>query len=104
MREEIGKENRKAPIERTDKTILQSIRQSISHPILLLVFEPMCLNLCIFSAILLGILCLFFGAFQLVFSDAHGFELWQRDCSFLGIPVGTLAMILTDPLWRRNYS
>ncbi|KAK9311095.1 hypothetical protein V1524DRAFT_371723, partial [Lipomyces starkeyi] len=33
----------------------------------LLIFEPMCTNLCLFSAILLGVFYLFFGAFALVF-------------------------------------
>lgn len=64
----------------------------------------MCLNLCIFSAILLGILYLFFGAFQLVFSTVYGFEQWQRGCSFLGLFVGMACAILTDPFWRRNYA
>lgn len=64
----------------------------------------MCLNLCIFSAILLGILYLFFGAFELVFSHVYGFGLWQCGCTFLGLLVGMVCAILTDPLWRRNYA
>jgi uncharacterized membrane protein YccC len=71
---------------------------------LLLALEPMCLNLCIFSAILLGILYLFFGAFQLVYSNVYGFSLWQVGCSFLGLLVGMIVAILTDPFWRRNYA
>ena len=73
------------------------------RPILLLTLEPMCLNLCIFSAILLGILYLFFGAFQLVFSNVYGFSLLQRGLCFLGLFVGMVMAILSDPLWRRNY-
>lgn len=73
------------------------------RPILLLTLEPMCLNLCIFSAILLGILYLFFGAFQLVFLEVYGFSLWQRGLCFLGLFVGMVMAILSDPLWRRNY-
>jgi membrane protein implicated in regulation of membrane protease activity len=68
-----------------------------------LALEPMCLNLCIFSAILLGILYLFFGAFQLVFGNVYGFELWQRGLSFLGLFVGMVFAILSDPFWRRVY-
>lgn len=70
---------------------------------LLLTLEPMCLNLCIFSAILLGILYLFFGAFQLVFANIHGFTLSQVGMSFLGLFVGMIMAVLSDPLWRRNY-
>lgn len=104
MRQETGEDRWKAPIEAKKLSVLGSIRQSIYRPFLLLTTEPMCLNLCIYSAILLGILYLFFGAFQVVFEGIYNFSLWQRGCSFLGILVGMAAMVLTDPLWRRNYN
>lgn len=63
----------------------------------------MCLNLCVFSAILLGILYLFFGAFPLVFGNVYGFSLWQCGCCFLGLFVGMALAIFSDPVWRRNY-
>lgn len=63
----------------------------------------MCLCLCIFSAILLGILYLFFGAFNLVFSNVYGWTLWQRGCSFLGLLVGIALAITLDPVWRHIY-
>ncbi len=63
----------------------------------------MCLNLCIFSAILLGVLYLFFGAFPLVFVNNHGFSLHQVGLTFLGLLVGMLAGISTDPLFHRYY-
>lgn len=93
-----------APIEKLNRSVLQTVLRSIYRPMLLLTLEPMCLNLCIFSALLLGILYLFFGAFQLVFSNVFGFSLWQVGCSFLGIFVGMVCAILSDPLWRRNYA
>jgi hypothetical protein len=61
------------------------------------------LNLCILSAILLGILYLFFGAFPLVFQNNHGFSISQTGLAFLGIFVGMLTGISTDPIWRRIY-
>lgn len=70
---------------------------------LLLTREPMVLCLCLYSAILLGILYLFFGAFHTVFSSVYNFKLWQVGCTFLGISVGMMAAISSDPLWRRNY-
>jgi hypothetical protein len=63
----------------------------------------MCLSLCIYSALILGILYLFFGAFPLVFSTNHGFNLWQTGLTFLGLAIGMVAGVLTNPLWRRNY-
>ena len=99
MRVETKNENWKAPIEFMDRSIPQTIIRSIYRPFQLLILEPMCLNLCIFSAILLGVLYLFFGAFNLVFSHNHNFELWQIGLSFLGLLVGLLAGIFTDPLY-----
>jgi hypothetical protein len=62
-----------------------------------------CLSLCILSAILLGILYLFFGAFPLVFGNNHGFSISQTGLAFLGLLVGMLGGISTDPIWRRIY-
>lgn len=64
---------------------------------MLLFFEPMCLSLCLFSALLLGILYLFFGAFELVFTTNHGFELWQVGLTFVGLLIGMIVGVSTDP-------
>ncbi|CAG8234010.1 unnamed protein product [Penicillium salamii] len=104
IRLDTGDERWKSQMETKKQTFLATITKSIYRPILLLTLEPMCLNLCIFSAILLGILYLFFGAFQLIFDQVYGFTLWQRGCSFLGLLVGMVIAILTDPFWRWNYT
>jgi uncharacterized membrane protein YbhN (UPF0104 family) len=52
---------------------------------------------------LLGILYLFFGAFPLVFQNNHGFSIAQTGLAFLGLLVGMLTGIATDPIWRRIY-
>jgi formate hydrogenlyase subunit 3/multisubunit Na+/H+ antiporter MnhD subunit len=62
-----------------------------------------CLCLCILSAILLGILYLFFGAFPLVFQNNHGFSISQTGLAFIGLFVGMLTGIATDPIWKRIY-
>jgi hypothetical protein len=87
-----------------DQTMIPAIGRSIYRPIQLLTLEPMCLSLCIISATLLSVLYLFFGAFQLVFRISYGFTLWQRGYSFLGLLVGMILAISTDPFWRRNYA
>ena len=58
----------------------------------------MCLLLCLFCAVLLGVLYLFFGAFELVFENNHGFNLWQVGLSFLGMSVGMIIGIGSNPL------
>ena len=52
---------------------IASLRMFLLQAIQLLIFEPMCLNLCIFSALSIGILYLFFGVFPLVFMTHHNF-------------------------------
>lgn len=63
----------------------------------------MCLNLCLFTAVLLGVLYLFFGAFGVVFEENHHFNLWQVGLTFSGLLVGIIIAVASDPLWRRNY-
>jgi MFS family permease len=103
LRKETGDERWKAPLEKMNKSIPRTIAYSLLRPGQLLLFEPMCLNLCLFSAILLGIIYLFFGAFTLVFEGNHGFTLSQTGLSFLGITIGMIAGAATDPFWHRNY-
>ncbi|QSS61422.1 MFS multidrug transporter [Histoplasma capsulatum] len=104
LRRETGDERWRAPIERRERSVAQTVLRAVYRPMMLLALEPMCLSLCIFAAILLGIIYLFFGAFQLVFSTLHGFTLSQVGLSFLGLFVGMMIAILSDPLWRRNYT
>ncbi|KAL7951834.1 major facilitator superfamily domain-containing protein [Trichoderma barbatum] len=101
IRKDTGDERWLAPSEKTQKTVVQAISTSLQTPFKLLIFEPMCLSLCIFTAILLGILYLFFGAFPLVFSTNHGFNLWQIGLTFVGIGVGMIVGMLSDPVWFR---
>ncbi|KAI5864176.1 MFS general substrate transporter [Durotheca rogersii] len=103
LRKETGDERWRAPMEKSTKSVVETIGYSLLRPFQLLLFEPMCLLLCLFSALLLGVLYLFFGAFPLVFGQNYGFNLWQNGLSFLGIFVGMILYSLTDPLWRRIY-
>lgn len=101
LRETSGDDRWKAPIEHMDRSLLRTVLRSIYRPFLLLTLEPMCTNLCIFSALLLGVLYLFFGAFNLIFQANHGFELWQTGLTFLGLFVGILIAIASDPYWHK---
>ncbi|XXG97624.1 3-dehydroquinate dehydratase (3-dehydroquinase) [Hypoxylon texense] len=101
LRKETGDDRWKAPMEKTTKSIAATVGNSLLRPFQLLIFEPMCLLLCLFSAILLGVLYLFFGAFPLVFGNTYGFNLWQTGLSFLGIFVGMICSSLSNPVWSR---
>jgi MFS family permease len=103
LRDETGDKRWEAPIEKMKRSIPKTIMYSFLRPFQLLLFEPMCLLLCLFSAFLLGILYLFFGAFPLIFGVNHGFTLSETGMAFLGILAGMLLGISTEPLWRKNY-
>ncbi|KAI3341705.1 major facilitator superfamily domain-containing protein [Ustulina deusta] len=100
LRKETGDERWKAPIEKSTKSIPQTVALSLLRPFQLLTFEPMCLLLSLLSAVLLGVIYLFFGAFPLVFGGNYGFNLWQIGLSFLGIFVGMLVGAATNPVWH----
>ena len=102
-RKQTGDDRWKAPIEISDRSIFWTVVHSLYRPFLLLFFDPMCFNLCLFSSILLGILYLFFGAFPLVFESIYAFNLWQIGLTFLGLMVGMLTAIASDPIWHKNY-
>ena len=103
LRKETGDDRWKAPIEVMQRSIPQTILRSCYRPFLLLTLEPMVLNLCLFSALLLGVLYLFFGAFQIVFANNHGFVLWQVGLSFTGLLVGQLVAIGMNTFLKELY-
>ncbi|KAH8593985.1 major facilitator superfamily transporter multidrug resistance [Bisporella sp. PMI_857] len=93
----------KSEIAVAEKSIKSTMLHSLYKPFELLIFEPMCLSLCLYSALLLGILYLFFGAFPLVFRTNHNFSLWESGLTFLGLVVGFVAAIFMNPIWHKNY-
>ncbi|KAK2599323.1 hypothetical protein N8I77_011091 [Diaporthe amygdali] len=99
IRGDTGDERWKAPIEKTNKSLIRTVGLSLLRPFQILIFEPMALILNLYSAILLGILYLFFGAFPLVFQGTYGFNLWQTGLTFLGMLVGMVCAALMGPLW-----
>lgn len=103
MRKETGESRYYAPIEKQDQSLLKAVSYSCLRPFQMLALEPMCLILCVFTALLLGILYLFFGAFTLVYGEYYGFSLSQTGLCFLGLMGGILAGIATDPYWSKNY-
>lgn len=87
-------------VEKSTKSIPRTIGLSLLRPFQLLIFEPMCLLLSLLSAVLLGVIYLFFGAFPLVFGGSYGFNLWQVGLSFLGILVGMVLGAALNPIWH----
>ena len=103
LRDDTGDARWIAPIEKTNESIPRTIAIATRRPLELLLFDPMCLNLCVFSALILGIVYLFFGAFNVVFTENYGFMLWQLGLTFLGLLVGMLCGAACGPIVQRNY-
>jgi len=55
----------------------------------------------LWNAVILGILYLTFQAFPFIFGTIHGFNTQSSGMSFLGIGVGMIMAISTQPLWNR---
>lgn len=98
LRKETGNEKWHAAIEKHQRSKTQTIVRSCYRPFLLLSQEPMCLNLCMLSALLLAIIYLFFGAYPLIFGDVHGLNLWQIGLTFVGIGVGMVGAVSSNPM------
>lgn len=100
-RKDTGDERWRAPVEKSNKSFLRTVGYSLLRPFEILIFEPMALILDLYSAILLGILYLFFGAFPFVFEGSFGFNLWQTGLAFLGLLLGMFAGAMSSGIWQK---
>lgn len=101
LRKTTGEERWWAPLERSDKSILRTIIVSCYKPFEILLYEPMALLLDIWCSLLLGILYLCFTAFPTIFGTNHGFNTQCVGLSFMGIGLGMLIALATQPFWNR---
>ena len=101
LRKETGDDRWYAPIEKSTKSVTKTVAYSLLRPFQILIFEPMALVLNIYTAMLLGLLYLFFGAFPLIFRTNHGFNLWQVGLTFMGLLVAMVIACLSTPFWAR---
>ncbi|KAK4147510.1 major facilitator superfamily domain-containing protein [Dichotomopilus funicola] len=101
LRKTTGDDRWRAPIEKMTRSVSRTVAHSLLRPFQILMFEPMALVLNIYTAVLLGLLYLFFGAFPLVFRTNHGFNLWQIGLTFMGLLVAMIVACLSTPYWTR---
>ena len=64
-------------------------------------FSMVCQLMYARNAVVLGILYLTFQAFPFIFGTIHGFNTQSSGMSFLGIGVGMIMAISTQPFWNR---
>lgn len=79
-----------APLERSNKSIVDTIFLSCVRPMKMMVFEPMLLLICIYSGLLLSILYLFFVSFPYVFRTVYNFNETHVGLVFISLIIGCL--------------
>ena len=89
------------PLDTTDRTVLQTLRQSCSRPFKLLLQEYMVTCLCMLTAVLLGVQYLLFGAFAYSYRKVYGFTQSEIGLTFLGIGVGAVLGAAMAPIFRK---
>ncbi|ORY28299.1 major facilitator superfamily domain-containing protein [Naematelia encephala] len=92
-----------APIEKRHQTFLVALKKSIRTPFILLMTQPMVLFLDLWSAIILGVLYIFFGGVPYIFRTQHGFSLQQTGLAFLGIGFGQVCAVSSQTFFNRHY-
>ncbi|KAH7924128.1 MFS general substrate transporter [Leucogyrophana mollusca] len=104
LRKSTGDSKYYAPLDRREGSLASAVLISCYKPFQLLLFDRMALLLDTWNALLLGILYLAFQAYPIIFETNHGFNVQSTGLSFLGIGIGMIAAICTQPYWNRVFA
>jgi hypothetical protein len=74
---------------------------SLTYGFYFIFYEGYSFTVCFRTALILGILYLAFQAFPVIFEKGHNFNMQSTGLSFLGIGVGMLLALATQPYWNR---
>ncbi|KAG5730017.1 hypothetical protein E4T56_gene20192 [Termitomyces sp. T112] len=104
LREDTGITTYWAPLDRENSHLLTAIAISCYRPFQLMIFDRMALLLNLWTALILGILYLAFQAFPIIFVNNHGFNVQSTGLTFLGIGLGMILAISSQPYWNRLFA
>ncbi|KAG6332618.1 hypothetical protein ID866_6471 [Astraeus odoratus] len=104
LRKETENSKYYAHIDRIQGSLASAILVSCYTPFKLLLFDRMALLLDTWNALLLGVLYLAFQAFPIIFEEKHHFSIEMTGLSFLGLGIGMLAAIATQPFWNKLFA
>lgn len=104
LRKSTGDEKYWAPLDKQDINLLRAIAVSCYKPFQLMLFDRMALLLNLWTALILGIQYLAFQAFPVIFQEGHGFNMQSTGMSFLGIGLGMVLAISTQPFWNKLFA
>ncbi|KAI0319040.1 MFS transporter [Amylostereum chailletii] len=97
-----GDQRYSAPREHDRPSLAKLLVHACWTPVQLVAQERMVFFIDLWNALILGILYLLFQAFPIVFGEVHGFAMEMVGLSFLGIAIGMLLGLATQPLWNER--
>ncbi|KIK70121.1 hypothetical protein GYMLUDRAFT_151768 [Collybiopsis luxurians FD-317 M1] len=103
LRKTTGDDKYFAPLEQEDINLGHAILVSCYKPFQLVLYDRMALLLNTWTSLILGILYLAFQAFPVVFETNHGLNVQDTGLAFLGIGLGMILALATQPYWNRLY-
>ncbi|KAI5803596.1 major facilitator superfamily domain-containing protein [Peziza echinospora] len=77
---------------------------NIARPIIMGVTEPICVFWELYVAVIYGILYLCFVGYPIIFLEVRGWQPGIAGLAFLGIGVGTITAVVSDPLSCKIYN
>ncbi|GAA5856336.1 hypothetical protein JCM8547_000876 [Rhodosporidiobolus lusitaniae] len=99
-----GRTDVRAPIEVDTRSIASVIAVSCTRPFQLLVLEPMATMLCLWTAILLGIIYMTFTAYSFVYgANGYGFQVQIVGLTYIPLGLGIFIAAWTHPIWAKFY-
>ncbi|KAJ3781401.1 major facilitator superfamily domain-containing protein [Lentinula aff. detonsa] len=104
LRKTTGDNRYFAPLEKNEINLAQAILISCYKPFQLVLYDRMALLLNTWTSLILGILYLAFQAFPVIFETNHGFNMQDTGLAFLGIGIGMLSGLASQPYWNRVYA
>ncbi|KAE9398023.1 MFS general substrate transporter [Gymnopus androsaceus JB14] len=100
LRKSTGDDKYFAPLEKHDINLGQALLVSCYKPFQLILYDHMALLLNIWTSLILGILYLAFQAFPFIFEDNHGFNDQDTGMAFMGIGIGMISGLASQPYWN----
>ena len=82
-------------------SFLPLLKVNLTRPFHLAITEPICIFWDVYIALVYGILYMCFVAYPIVFSDIRGWSPGFTGLSFVGTGVGSMIVIVCEPLIRR---
>ncbi|KAE8152094.1 major facilitator superfamily domain-containing protein [Aspergillus avenaceus] len=93
----------RSKLEDPNKTAKNAFRTAIVRPWVLLSREPIVLLLSLYTAIVYGVLYMFFAAFPIVYQQVRGWPEGRGALPFLGIVIGILLAVLYHDIIYSKY-